>query len=601
LGVQDTGWTLAVGSADVDNDGWPDLYCANDFGPDQIFLNESGGTFVNTTATSLGYDTRKGMNVDFGDFNNDGWVDIYVSNITTARYLHEGNMLWRNNGPGADGRVRFLDIALEAGPFDGGWGWGAKFLDHDNDGDLDILAVNGFISAGKHSYWYDLASWTVEGVDVTDSRNWPDISGRSFSGYESFRFWRNDGSEFFTEIAADVGLDSNRDGRGVVCLDYDNDGDLDVFVANQGQAPQLFRNAGAPGAHWLLVQLRTDPATGVNADAVGARVTVVTDQGSQFRERDGGNGYAGQSDPRLHFGLGDAARIRLMEVRWPDGALQYLEDVAVNRILTVSQDPASYVGTPRTAVAPPVPRRPAGTTPAKVVPQIPAEELDRMLGEMEFGLREHPGSHALAQAYRQRCVDHGRYDRCIAFFRELVATESSDPWARLELSVAYIDKIASRGGIAAVVSKGMLASKSLDQLEQVLAQDDDSWLAHYARGVNHLHWPRALRHSDDAVADFRRCLELQGSHNEPDYYVRTYILLGDALAKLGSYEEARSVWRDGHRLYPESEELRERLTVQDDSALLEFVEQRRSLQNPIDTDLSFWKAGAGERPRYRPK
>jgi len=592
LGLQDTGWTLAVGSADVDNDGWPDLYCANDFGPDQIFLNQGDATFVNATDTTLGYDTKKGMNVDFGDFNNDGWTDIYVSNITTSRYLHEGNMLWRNNGPGTDGRVRFLDIALEAGAFDGGWGWGAKFLDYDNDGDLDILAVNGFISAGKGSYWYDLASWTVQGVDVTDSRNWPELGGRSFSGYERFRLWRNDGSEFFTEVAAEAGLDSDRDGRGVVYLDYDNDGDLDVFVANQGQKPQLFRNTGAPDTHWLLVRLQADPATGINADAVGARVTVVTDHGSQFRERDGGNGYAGQSDPRLHFGLGDTARIRLVEVRWPDGGLQYLEDVEMDAILTVHQDPASYVGAPRTTVAPPVPRLPSKEAPAKVVPQMPPEELDRMLVKMESGLRENPGSHALAHAYRQRCVDHQRHDRSIALFREFVLADPSDAWARLELSVAYVDKMPSRGGIAAVVSKGMLASKSLDHLDEILARDDGSWLAHYARGVNHLHWPRALRHSDDAVADFRRCLELQSSHDGPagpDYYVRTYILLGDALAKMASYKEARSVWHEGRKQYPGSEELRERLAVHGDAALLQFVEERRSLENPIDTDFSFWK------------
>ena len=124
------------------------------------------------------------MNVDFGDFNNDGWLDIYVTNITTAEYLQEGNMLWHNNGPDESGVPTLTDVSLETGTYDGGWGWGAKFFDPDNDGDLDIVAVNGFISAGAGNYWYDLASWTVLGQDPAEALNWPTIGERSFSGYE---------------------------------------------------------------------------------------------------------------------------------------------------------------------------------------------------------------------------------------------------------------------------------------------------------------------------------------------------------------------------------------------------------------------------------
>ena len=206
LGLDDVGWTLAVGSADIDNDGWPDVYCADDFGPDQLYLNDRDGTFREChSSRPSGYDTKKGMNVDFGDFNNDGWLDIFVANITTAEYLQEGDMLWHNNGPGEDGRITLTDISLEAGTYDGGWGWGAKFFDYDNDGDLDLVAANGFISAGEGSYWYDLASWTVVGDDPTDSRNWPDIGDRSFSGYERMRLWRNDGLDSFTEHARELG------------------------------------------------------------------------------------------------------------------------------------------------------------------------------------------------------------------------------------------------------------------------------------------------------------------------------------------------------------------------------------------------------------
>jgi tetratricopeptide (TPR) repeat protein len=589
LELGDTGWTLAVGSADLNNDGWPDLYCANDFGPDQLFLNLGQSRFINATEHALGEDTKKGMNVDFGDFNNDGWADIYVTNITTDRYLQEGNMLWRNNGPDADGRLRFMDISPEAATFDGGWGWGAKFLDYDLDGDLDLFTVNGFISAGEGSYWYDLATWTVGDLDPADSRNWPEIGDRSFSGYETFRFWRNEGSETFQSLATEVGLDSDRDGRGVVSFDYDNDGDMDLFVANQGQPPHLYRNGGAEGKHWILVRLETEPGKGVTADAIGARVTVVTEHLSQFRERDGGTGYAGQSDPRLHFGLGDDDHIRLLEVRWPDGGFQYLEDVPVDRIVTVQRNPADYVRGAKLSVEPPEPRE-RHDAPSPQMPQMPPEVLEQLLTKMEASLREDASQHELAYKYRQRAVENGKHDRPIAFFTELVARDPDDIGARLELSVAYVDKIPSRGGIAAIVSKGTLARKSLDQLNWVIEQDDRSWIAHYGRGMNHLHWPKALRHTSDAVADFRRCLELQrGRDGEggPHYYERTFVLLGDALTKNESYVEAREVWREGLERYPTSAELKLRLELRGDDAQYAFVEGLRSLEQPIYTDFSF--------------
>ena len=125
---------------------------------------------------------------------------------------------------------------------------GAKFFDFDNDGDLDIISVNGFITAGEGNYWFDLASWTVLGQDVSDALNWPPIGDRSFSGGEATRLWRNEGGQRFTEIAERAGIADRRDGRGVVTFDYDNDGDLDVYIANQGAAPAFLRNdVGATG------------------------------------------------------------------------------------------------------------------------------------------------------------------------------------------------------------------------------------------------------------------------------------------------------------------------------------------------------------------
>jgi tetratricopeptide (TPR) repeat protein len=590
LGIDDPGWTLAVGAADLNNDGWPDLYCADDFGPDQLFLNNGSGGFTNATATAIGFDSKKGMNVDFGDIDHDGWLDIYVANITTAEYLQEGNMLWHNNGIGSDGNLTFTDIALETGTYDGGWGWGAKFFDPDHDGDLDIIAVNGFISAGKGNYWYDLASWTVKGQDVADAKNWPAIGDRSFSGYEKDRFWRNDGKYSFSERGREYGLDSTRDGRGVVCFDYDNDGDTDLFIANQDQPPHLFRNTLKSTNHWLQVRLLADVKAGITRDALGARVTLVTTADRQLRENNGGKCYAGQSDPRLHFGLGRDERVKLLEVRWPDGGLQYLENVPADQSLTIQQDPAQYAS--QLALQPSAARawqKPKATA-ERAVPKLSTEELEKLLAEMEGALRKSLDGYRLASSYRSRCAAYDQHDRSIKFFQDVLAKEPGSQRARLELACAFVDKIPTCGGMAAIVSKGTLARKSLDQLDAYLAKEADSWIGHYTRGMNHLHWPRALMHSADASKDFAKCIELQeksGSGVTRPHYLRTHVCLGDAYTKNRQIEKARAVWQQGLKVFPDSKDLKDRLAIKDDGQLLKLVESQRSLEHPVDTDLSF--------------
>ena len=590
LGLDDSGWTLAVGAADINNDGYPDLYCADDFGPDQLFLNNRDGTFDNVTEDAIGFDTKKGMNVDFGDVNHDGWLDIYITNITTAEYLQEGNMLWHNNGPDEAGRVSFTDISLETGTYDGGWGWGAKFFDYDNDGDLDIIALNGFISAGEGNFWYDLASWTVTGADSGDAANWPPIGTRSFSGYETTRLWRNEGLFTFAERAAELGLYNDRDGRGVVVFDYDNDGDQDLFIANQDQPPNLMKNVRGTEKNWLTIKLETDPATKVNRDGIGTRVTVVTSSGSQIRERDGGNSYAAQSDPRLHFGLGDETTITLCEIRWPDGGLQYLENITANQFITVKQDPTRYATRLALEVGPPKPWVRGEESQRLKPPPIDPEKLERMLSEMEGVLRGNPAEYGRASTYRQTCTTHDRHQRAIDFFRKMVEANPDNERLRIEYSCALVDKIPTCGGLAAIVSKGTLAKSSLNQLDRVIADHKDLWLAYYCRGMNHLHWPRALRHSDDAAIDFEKCIELQsqmGQSGSNDYFVRTYIALGDSFAKAKMYAKARAAWRDGLALFPNSSALKDRLAISDNAALLDYVLSIRNLEQPIDTSLAF--------------
>jgi hypothetical protein len=323
-GLTSSGWVLDVGHADADGDGDQDLYVAADFGTDRFYANHGDGTFGDRTEKAIGIDTKKGMNVDWGDFDNDGLLDVYVTNIT-ADYMREGNFLWRNNGD-----LTFTDVARETGTFDTGWGWGARFLDYDNDGWLDLYVTNGWVSAGPESYVPDIFGMLLTpGVDLTDARNWPPIGTKSLSGYERKRLFRNLDGRLFREEAARHGVDSRRDGRGVAVADFDNDGRLDMLVPNANAAPFLYRNVRPAGPHWIELALE---GTASNRGAVGALVRATAGGRTLTRMVDGGNSFAAQSSARLHFGLGAATRLDRLTVRWPSGRTQQFDDVAVDRI-----------------------------------------------------------------------------------------------------------------------------------------------------------------------------------------------------------------------------------------------------------------------------
>lgn len=323
------GWTLDVGHGDADGDGWDDLYVACDFGSDHFFRNNRDGTFTDRTAAATGIDTKKGMNAEWGDYDNDGRLDIFVTNITDD-YMREGNFLWRNDGPGKDGQVAFTDVARETGTWETGWGWAGKFLDYDNDGWLDLYVVNGWVSAGPESYVPDIFAMVVKpGIDLTDARNWPPMGAKSLSGYEKKRLFHNEGGQHFRDEAARHGLDSARDGRGIAVADLDDDGRLDLFVTNAGAPPYLYHNVLPPGPRWVELVLEGRRS---NRDAVGAQVRLTAGGRTYLRFVDGGNGFASQSTKRLHFGLGATASIERVEVLWPSGLKQTLGPIAIDRI-----------------------------------------------------------------------------------------------------------------------------------------------------------------------------------------------------------------------------------------------------------------------------
>ena len=323
-----TGWTLDVGSGDFNNDGRPDLYVASDYGTDRVFLNNGDGTFRDVTEKAIGFDTKKGMNAEVADYDNDGWLDVYVTNITDE-YMRECNMLWHNNHDGT-----FTDVSKETGTCETGWGWAAKFADFDNDGWLDLFVANGLRSAGPENYIPTLLEMILRpGVDLSDLRSWPPIGNRSWSGYQRKKLFRNADGHAFANVAAAAHVDNDRDGRGVGIADFDNDGRLEWLQTNANQTAMLFHNVTRGPGHWIELKL---VGTRSNRDAIGARVIVQTAAGTEMREVDGGNGYASQSSSRVHVGLGRETEIRGITIRWPSGLVERVS-APVDRITTIRE------------------------------------------------------------------------------------------------------------------------------------------------------------------------------------------------------------------------------------------------------------------------
>ncbi len=325
-----TGWTLDLGHGDFNNDGFQDIYLACDYGTDRIFFNNGNGTFTDVTEKAIGFDTRKGMNAEVMDYDNDGWLDIYVTNITDE-YMKECNMLWHNNHDGT-----FTDISKETNTCATLWGWGAKFGDFDNDGWPDLFVTNGLRSAGKENYIPVLLNNLLlkPGMDFTDVSNWPEIGGMTWSGYQKKKMFHNLGGQTFKEISAEAGVDNEADGRGLALSDFNHDGKLDIFQVNADQKAIFYKGVTEGGGNWAQFKLT---GTKSNRDAIGARITVKAAGLTQMREVDGGNGYAGQSSKTVHIGIGKATKFDSIEIKWPSGLVQKINGAAIGKINKITE------------------------------------------------------------------------------------------------------------------------------------------------------------------------------------------------------------------------------------------------------------------------
>jgi hypothetical protein len=335
MGITSTRWTLGVAAADLCGSGYPDLVLANDFGVSEYYCNKEGKRFEEVgAATGIGDRPKSGMSINFGDLFNTGRLAMYITNISDRHgNLNQGNNLWvpRKHEKGVP--AIYDNMATDLRLATGGWSWGAQFGDLNNDGRLDLFMANGMISASKSgSYWYDYGK--IAGANraiILDAANWPAVRGRSLSGYERKCLWLNRGGEF-ADIAGPVGVKELDDGRAVALADLENRGALDVLMACQNGPLVYYRNTVKEGRSWVQLDLE---GTRSNRSAIGAmvRLSWVNREGAheQAQAVEGGNGYASQNMRRLHFGLGEDAKVTRAVIQWPSGLVQTLDHLEINR------------------------------------------------------------------------------------------------------------------------------------------------------------------------------------------------------------------------------------------------------------------------------
>jgi enediyne biosynthesis protein E4 len=341
MGITSRRWTLAVVAADLLGTGYPDLFLSNDYGVSELLANRDGKRFEDVgRETGVSLTPKSGMNAAVGDVFNDGRLAIYKTNISEPGVLVQGNDLWVPQAGRTKATPVYENLASSLGVDLGGWSWGAQFGDLNNDGTLDLYLVNGYVSAGERSsYWYDFQVIAVgHSTIIGDAKNWPAMRGRSLSGYQRKRVWLNDGLGRFTEVSQVVGATDTYDGRAVALADFGNRGALDVVVANQRGPLLLYRNTVDPGRHWIQLELEGSKS---NRSAIGARVEVHWNSRMQAQQVTAASGFSAQNPRRLHYGLGAAASVDRIVIRWPSGMEQVLEGPAVDTLHKIREPHAS--------------------------------------------------------------------------------------------------------------------------------------------------------------------------------------------------------------------------------------------------------------------
>ena len=336
LGLTSTRWTLAAGAIDINNDYYPELIIANDYGIDEFYINEKGKKFVESSNnTMIGFSPKSGMNVSFGDVNNNGKPGIYISNITEDGVLLQGNNFWL---PVIENqKILFVNTAKQKGIESGGWCYAAQFGDLNNDGSIDLYVANGFISGKKGTnYWYDYSKVTSgNSAIISDIKNWPAMRGRSQSGYQQNRIWMNEGSGHFYDVSKYVIDDEEYDSRAVALVDLWNRGVLDIVIANQNNKLLVYKNNVDPKNQWIDFKLEGVES---NKSAIGAMVKLYWNDKIQTQLITGGMGFSSQNQRRLHFGLGQISKIDSAVILWPFGREKTIISPEIRKIHRIKEN-----------------------------------------------------------------------------------------------------------------------------------------------------------------------------------------------------------------------------------------------------------------------
>lgn len=337
-GAAKTGWTLAMGACDLDGDMLPEIYIANDLGPDVILRNLSTPghlrfqrlfgkrTFTSPASNVMGKDSFKGMGIDCGDLNKDGIPDLAVSNITSEFALEESNLIFLSTGDWKSmqrGIAPYGEASESLGLARSGWAWDIRFGDFDNEGSLQILQATGFVK-GSLNRWPELHELAMGNDNmVRHPGNWPNFRpGDDLSGSDHNRFFVRSASGRFVDLSGDLGLSEPQVTRGIATADVDGDGLLDFAIANQWEDSVFYHNRTTGAGNFLQLYLllpteqtrvtETRVVSGhptpelLGRYAIGATATLHLPDGKRFvAQVDAGNGHSGKRSPELHFGLGN--------------------------------------------------------------------------------------------------------------------------------------------------------------------------------------------------------------------------------------------------------------------------------------------------------